>query len=242
MQYIFDALQPQFTNELRAYHNQRRRWNTQVRFGHVDQTHQQVPSNPSPSEHPGPSSPSTSHSPHASTIPNPIPPNIITASLHSTIHFLNLKHNSLNLSETMPILNNTLVPPTPTKSLNSEDPRTIPNLNNLESHSLHGNPTPPSQDFLGNRNQNASFSSKPTWQPPQESNLQWTWIEGNRPYITKGQSTRPYFEASNTNSDTKTIMFNLDSLNEDRPEVQCQGWDKGCIAESPDSYIKSLVL
>lgn len=36
-------------------------------------------------------------------------------------------------------------------------------------------------------------------------------------------------------------MYNLDSLNENRPEVQCHGWDKGCIPESPDTYIESLV-
>nr|POF07466.1 hypothetical protein CFP56_20157 [Quercus suber] len=141
----------------------------------------------------------------------------------------------------MPNLNNTLVPLTPADSLNSENPRTIPNSDDLESHIVYDNPTPPPQDFLGNRNQNASFSSKPTWQPPQESSLQWTWIEGNGPYITNGQNTRPHFESSDTDSDTTTIMFNLDSLNEDKPKVQCQGWDKGCILESPDSYIESLL-
>ena len=37
-------------------------------------------------------------------------------------------------------------------------------------------------------------------------------------------------------------MFNLDKLNEDRPEVrQDQGWAKGCIPESLDSFIESLV-
>lgn len=37
-------------------------------------------------------------------------------------------------------------------------------------------------------------------------------------------------------------MFNLDSLNENRPEaMQNQSWEKGCIPESPDSFIKSLV-
>ena len=141
----------------------------------------------------------------------------------------------------MPNLNNTLVLPTLANSLNSEDPRKIPNSDDLESHIVHDNPTLPPQEFLGNRNQNASFSSKPTWQPPQESNLQWTWIKGNGPYITIGQSTRLHFEASDTDNDTTTITFNLDSLNEDGPTVQCQGWDKGCIPKSPDSYIESLV-
>ena len=37
-------------------------------------------------------------------------------------------------------------------------------------------------------------------------------------------------------------MFNLDQLNEERPEArQDQGWAKGCIPESPDSFIESLV-
>ena len=37
-------------------------------------------------------------------------------------------------------------------------------------------------------------------------------------------------------------MFNLDKLNETHPEVlQSHGWDKGCIPESPDSFIENLV-
>ena len=37
-------------------------------------------------------------------------------------------------------------------------------------------------------------------------------------------------------------MFSLDSLNETRPEtMQNQGWKKGCIPKSPDSYIETLV-
>jgi len=37
-------------------------------------------------------------------------------------------------------------------------------------------------------------------------------------------------------------MVNLDSLNESILEaMQCPGWDKGCIPESPDTFIKSLV-
>ena len=37
-------------------------------------------------------------------------------------------------------------------------------------------------------------------------------------------------------------MFNLDSLNDERAEImQEQGWAKGCIPESPDSVVESLV-
>lgn len=207
MQYKFDALQPQFTNELRAYHNRRRRWTTQVRFGFVDHSHNQVPLNSSPSEHPGPSTPSTHnqvplisspsehpdpstpstpHSPHTNTFPNPNPPNFNSASLHSAIHMLNLNHDDLNPSESRTNLNNTPVPPTPANSVSSEDPRIFLNTEEDESHTLHDDPTTPSQEPLGIRNQNASFTARPTWQLPQESNLQWTWIEGNGPYITNG--------------------------------------------------------
>ena len=60
--------------------------------------------------------------------------------------------------------------------------------------------------------------------------------------MTNGNSQHPYFEDSETGSDATTIMFNLDSLNEERPEVAQNGpWRKGCILESPDSFIESLV-
>ena len=50
------------------------------------------------------------------------------------------------------------------------------------------------------------------------------------------------FVDSESGSDTTAILFNLDRLNETRPEVmQCHGWEKGCIPESPDSYIENLV-
>ena len=33
VQYKFDALQPQFSNDLKAFHNRQRRWTTQIRYG-----------------------------------------------------------------------------------------------------------------------------------------------------------------------------------------------------------------
>lgn len=78
--------------------------------------------------------------------------------------------------------------------------------------------------------------------PPAESDLKWTWIEGNGPFRKNGLSQHPQSKASKTESDTTAMMFNLDSLNEERPEVmQDQGWMKGCIPESPDSFVESLV-
>ena len=71
---------------------------------------------------------------------------------------------------------------------------------------------------------------RPTWLPPNDSNL-------NETYMGHLQ-----FEASDIESDTTAVMFNLDQLNEERPEArQDQGWAKGCIPESPNSFIESLV-
>lgn len=93
-----------------------------------------------------------------------------------------------------------------------------------------------------NSSSTANFSMRPPWTPPNDSNLKWTWIEGSDPFITNGQSCNSQFEASDTESDTTVVMFNLDALNEERPEArQDQGWAKGCIPESPDSFIESLV-
>lgn len=86
------------------------------------------------------------------------------------------------------------------------------------------------------------ISNRPPWQPPTKSNLQWTWIEGNGPFFTNGQSSNPHFVDSESGSDTIAILFNLDKLNETRLEVlQSHGWDKGCIPESPNSFIENLV-
>lgn len=71
VQYRFDALQPQFTYELRAFH--RRRWTTQIRFGHLNQNHGHaapddlLPAYPDPST---PSSPSTPQEPIPRTLPS----------------------------------------------------------------------------------------------------------------------------------------------------------------------------
>ena len=60
--------------------------------------------------------------------------------------------------------------------------------------------------------------------------------------MTNGNNQHPHVENSETESDTTAIMFNLDSLNEKRPEIaQNSLWRKGCIPESPDSFIENLV-
>ena len=157
------------------------------------------------------------------------------SSLHSAIDLLNI--NPINHFDegSNPLLTNRKVQVsmtlnTPT-SVNRE-PIGLPNME-LRINNDTSNP-----NYFGN----ARFSMRPTWLPPNDSNLKWTWIEGSGPFITNGQSCHSQFEASDTESDTTAVMFNLDQLNEERPEArQDQGWAKGCIPESPDSYIESLI-
>ena len=60
--------------------------------------------------------------------------------------------------------------------------------------------------------------------------------------MTNGNNQHPHVENSEIESDTTAIMFNLDSLNEKRPKIaQNSLWRKGCIPESPDSFIENLV-
>ena len=108
------------------------------------------------------------------------------------------------------------MPTTPAYSSDSKDTRTNPNGN---TNILHASLLLAQQNSLGNGSHNTSFSTRPPWQSPLESNLQWTWIEGNGPFITNGQSTWPHFEELDSKSDITTIMFNLGSLNESIPEA-----------------------
>lgn len=78
----------------------------------------------------------------------------------------------------------------------------------------------------------------PTFRLSTTMDLDW----GNEPFITNGISHHPQFEASESKSDTTAIMFNMDSLNEERSETRRdQNWAKGCIPGSPDSFVESFV-
>lgn len=70
VQYRFDALQPQFINELRAFH--RMRWTTQVRFGQLNQNQGQTSAGETFLGHPVPSTPSSPSTPQE---PAPKPSN-----------------------------------------------------------------------------------------------------------------------------------------------------------------------
>lgn len=84
---------------------------------------------------------------------------------------------------------------------------------------------------------------RPLWVPPKCSTLKWTWVDGAGLFITTGEMRDNHPSSSGTESSSATVtMFNLDKLNEDRPEVlQVPAWSHGQIPESFDSLIESLV-
>lgn len=131
-------------------------------------------------------------------------------------------------------------PNTPFISPASTPPHSIPEPHNRGHHNVHpnANPSPnPVERF------DPVFTQRPTWFPPRSSNLKWTWVEGAGPFITNGVLSEPPVPHLESESDSITAaMFNLDALNEVRPEVMPNSTcDRGQIPESPDSFIKTLV-
>ena len=68
-------------------------------------------------------------------------------------------------------------------------------------------------------------------------------MEGAGPFITNGILREPPLPHSDSESDFITaVMFNLDALNEVRPEVMPNSTcDRGQILESPNSFVETLV-
>ncbi|XP_030959335.1 uncharacterized protein LOC115981322 [Quercus lobata] len=58
--------------------------------------------------------------------------------------------------------------------------------------------------------------------------MQWMWVNGAGPFMTNGEFREVTESSSATESDFETmIMFNLDRLNEDRPEWLCGfAWER----------------
>ena len=124
-------LKPRFSNELRAFH--KRRWTTQVRFGHLDLNtgHASPPS--LSSDYPDPSTPSPPPPPHETLAgnnsflqsTNPFPNHAHTPRTSQILNSDTSLHAAINLLN----LNPRTVPPTLTNSLAS----TNPNLSDLDN-------------------------------------------------------------------------------------------------------------
>lgn len=80
---------------------------------------------------------------------------------------------------------------------------------------------------------------RPSWFSPKAMGLKWTWVEDSRPFITNSEVRESNLATSDTESDLVIVtMFNLDKLNDIKPEVT---WNRGMIPESLHSFIESLV-
>ena len=94
-----------------------------------------------------------------------------------------------------------------------------------------------------NEQTDSTFSLRPPGQLPVSSDLRWTWVGGEGPFITKGELRGSNMDSSEVESDSVTErLYNLDKLNEDRPEVLVgAAWRRGQIPESPEELVESLV-
>ena len=135
------------------------------------------------------------------------------ANLTSAINSLNLDHGTL--------------PPNPSFSPEAIPPR-------------HANPLSPPRP---NHASTSSFSLRPPWVPHASTSLKWTWIGQDGPFLATEDLRDTNQDSSEIESESLTAtLFNLDSLNESRPEaMQGTRWIHGQIPKSPDSVIPSLV-
>lgn len=236
VQFGVDVVEPMFSNELRAYYNRRRRWTTQVHFGHLHHhNHMHPQGNPhmQDSQNSPPTQQDTevnqqsmhvqeSHFPshiendHPSAPQNtPTQAEQVHASLNSAIHSLNLSNN------TNPQTEEVLHHSAPNLTSTQQEPITVNPIENVES----------------------SFVMRPPWQPLVSSDLRWTWVGGEGPCITNGEVREATHNSSETESESLTERyFNLDKLNEERPEVRTgKACRHGQILESPEEVVESLV-
>nr|POE69558.1 hypothetical protein CFP56_49333 [Quercus suber] len=230
--FAFNTLEPQFHNELRAYFNKWRSWTTRARYGTMDSEF------PSYAHAYPPSTPFNPEAPHSPTsapdqsIPGSHTPRTTHAAQSSHVQQDN-EHATLNSAIFSLSLNRGPVPPTPANSpASSPDDTQSPS-----NHTIHAIPP---------LNQNAP-SNIPTDSPPDQetqnnSTMQWMWVNGDGPFMTNGEFREVTESSSATKNDFETVvMFNLDRLNEDRPEwLRGFAWERGQIPESTDGLINSL--
>lgn len=189
-----------------------------------------------------PTSPSSSSNTHATSFrrypdpetppfPNPVSSTFVQRSQNPQ----NPSHATLNQVSTPATLNQTI------HSLNT--PFNTPVSSPRHSTPVTDCPSQPTPLQSNNHTQVPTFTQCPPGFPPRSSKLRWTWIEGDGPFVTNGQWRDTKCFSPETESDSITaLMFNLDNLNTDRPEVLPNStWNRWQIPESPDSMIETLV-
>lgn len=142
--------------------------------------------------------------------------------LNSAIHSLTLGTNVTSL--------------TPFNSPTSSADHQVQSFDGLNQTGHHLSPTQHIHNTsITNEETNSPFSMRPSWHPPVSSDLRWTWVGSDGPFITNGELRETNLDSSETESESVTErLFNLDTLNEDIPEVLVgAALRRGQIPESP---------
>ena len=165
------------------------------------------------------------------SFPNPSP--LVTP--QSEHDHANLNSAILSLS-----LGNPPITQTPLTSPAS-NPILAPNLDNPPNTNLdQTNQTIQYVDH--NAEDTATFILRPPCALPSGSNLHWTWVGDNGPFMTNGSLRENSRSSSATDSDETVLMFNLDRLNEDCPEwVRRNAWSGDQIPDMPVPYSEDLI-
>ena len=238
--FSFDTLEPQFGNFLHAFYNSRR-WTTQIRYGY--RQHQPHSRTHDPPPMPYPSSSDSSSQTHATDCHRYL--DLDTLFLHNLVpNTTTQSHQSPQPQHNQDIEQNTL-----NTAINSQNlgHQPIPNtpLNSPASSPLHPSPVEPSNTHnpFSSQPSGASFAFHPSWFPTSSSTLRWSWIGEEGPFITTGFLQDNQHLVSDTESESSTtILFNLDSLNRDKPKVlPASIWNMGQILESLDFIVETLI-
>ena len=145
--------------------------------------------------------PETSHPSNTENIPPNSPPHT-TIQTENEYAILNLAIHSLNLS-------NNAIPSTPFNSPTSSPDHQVIDTNNSTCNLHHPSLNHPLHNTTNlNHNQglhqvrneeaDSSFSMTPLWLPLISSDLRWTWVGGDGPFITNGELREAQLDSSET--------------------------------------------
>ena len=166
------------------------------------------------------------------------PPNLENNDVPSPNHTSEVNHQTLHEPDTPLHSNNANDPPnSPQHTINHTENAhaslisTILSLNlgtNVNHLTPHNSPSTKgcSQNALQssqpqhtrnpislNEQTDSTFSLRPPWQLPVSSDLRWTWVGGEGPFITNGEIRGLNMDSSETESDSVTErLYNLDKL------------------------------
>jgi len=123
----------------------------------------------------------------------------------------------------------------------ASNPNLSPNPDNLPNTNLDQT-TLTTQSLDDNPEGTATFILRHPCALPSSSNLHWTWVGDNGPFMTNGSLRENSRSSFATDNDETVLMFNLYRLNKDCPEwVRRNAWSGEQIPEMPVLYFEDLI-